>query len=112
MNAYTQPASCEQIFTIAIFLAQLIGHSIFIVPTLPGISNSILWTMLGLHYVLLLVIIYDYIYLTIKDPVDRLILNEDLAGGFPLSELKLCIICDKQVNKQSYHCMKCNRCTE
>lgn len=94
-----------------IFIAQLSGHSIFIVPILLKINHSILWILLGFHYALLLVIIYDYIYLTTKDPVDKLIINENELVKYTMSELKFCLICDSQVHKNSHHCMKCNRCT-
>jgi hypothetical protein len=75
VNSYTQSPSMEQVITLLLFIAQLAGHSVFIVPTLAGIGDPILWTLLGFHYVLLLVIGYDYIYLTTKDPVDKLVLN-------------------------------------
>ncbi len=75
VNAYTQKPSPEQILTAILFILQLAGHSVFIVPTVKTISNAVLWSMLGFHYALLLVIGYDYIYITTKDPVDRLILD-------------------------------------
>jgi hypothetical protein len=73
------------VLTLLIFILQLAGHSVFIVPTLPGISNSILWTMLGFHYALLLVIGADYLYLTTKDPVDKLIISESQIVKYKLS---------------------------
>lgn len=32
--------------------------------------------MLGFHFVVLVVVGHDYIYLTKKDPVDRMVVNE------------------------------------
>jgi hypothetical protein len=75
VNAYTQKPVFEQILTLFIFIMQLVGQSVFIVPLLPGISSSILWIMLGFHYATLIMIGYDYVYLTTKDPVDRMITN-------------------------------------
>lgn len=112
VNAYTQTPSFEQILTLILFIAQLAGHSLFIVTTLKSINNVVLWSMLGFHYSLLLVIFYDYIYITTKDPVDRIIVNEQLAAKYSSLDVKMCLICNCQVHKNSHHCMKCNRCTE
>jgi hypothetical protein len=76
VNSYTQSPSREQILTLLLFIAQLIGHCAFVIPVLPSINHSVLWTMLGFHFVLLMAVAYDYIYLTTKDPVDRMVLDE------------------------------------
>lgn len=112
VNSYTQPPSKEQIITLLLFFAQLAGHSAFVVPVLPSINHSILWTMLGFHFVLMMAVAYDYIYLTTKDPVDRMVLNEELAAKYSSALIKQCLICNCQVHKNSHHCMRCNRCTE
>lgn len=112
VNSYTQPPSKEQIITLLIFTTQLVMHSAFIVPTLSSIGHCILWTMLGFHYVLLIAIAYDYIYLTTKDPVDRMVVDEELAAKYSSGLVKQCLICNCQVHKNSHHCMRCNRCTE
>lgn len=75
VNAYTQPPSGEQILTLLLFAGQLAGHAILIIPIISSISDSILWTMLGFHFVLLVAVGHDYIYLTTKDPVDRMVIN-------------------------------------
>jgi hypothetical protein len=75
VNSYTQSPSREQVLTLILFTAQLAGHSALLIPALPAIGNSILWTMLGFHFVLLLAVAHDYIYLTTKDPVDRMVVN-------------------------------------
>jgi hypothetical protein len=76
VNSYTQPPSREQIITVILFAAQLAGHAALIIPVIPPADDSILWTMLGFHFVLLLAVGHDYIYLTTKDPVDRMVVNE------------------------------------
>lgn len=78
-NAYTTPFSCEQIATFLIFLTQLILYCVFVVPTLDDIRQAILWVLLSFTFGLLLVIAYDYIFLTVTDPVDRLVTNEELV---------------------------------
>ena len=75
-NAYSQTPSLEQIITVVIVILQIVLHSVFVVPALPKVNQAILWVILGLHYFLLLFLIYDYLYLTIKDPVDKLVINE------------------------------------
>jgi hypothetical protein len=75
VNAYTQPFSREQILTLILFSVQLAGHSALLIPIISKVSHSILWTMLGFHFVLLLAVAHDYIYLTTKDPVDRMVLG-------------------------------------
>lgn len=57
-------------------------HSVFVVPTLNNLDSPILWVLLGLHYVFLLIIGYDYVFLTTMDPVDRLVVNEELVSRF------------------------------
>jgi hypothetical protein len=59
--------------TLILFITQLILHSVFVVPTLDDIKHVILWILLGFTYGMLLVIIYDFIYLTTTDPVDPLV---------------------------------------
>jgi hypothetical protein len=45
------------------------------VPALPAIASSVLWVLLGFFYTMLLLIAYDYIYLTVTDPVDPLLVR-------------------------------------
>ena len=75
-NAYTSPFSCEQVITLILFIIQLVLHSVFVVPVLDDIHHAVLWVLLALHYVLLIGIAFDYINLTINDPVDPLVLDE------------------------------------
>ena len=36
-------------------------------------DQPILWVLLGFHFLTLLMVVRDYIYLTTKDPVDKLV---------------------------------------
>jgi hypothetical protein len=63
------------VLTLILFIAQLTLHSVFIVPVLDDIGHAVLWVLLSFHYVLLLVMAYDYLYLTVTDPVDPLVLS-------------------------------------
>ena len=90
----------------------LILHSIFIAPPiLEVIEHPILVFMLGLNYFLLVIIIYDYLILTIKDPVDSIVGGMMDHNTCKLEELKKCLVCNSNVLQHSYHCMRCNRCT-
>jgi hypothetical protein len=63
-------------------MAQLILYCVFVVPTLDDIRHAILWVLLGFTFGLLLVIAYDYIFLTVTDPVDPLVINEELVHRY------------------------------
>lgn len=75
-NAYTTRLSCEQIVTLILFVIQVVLHSVFVIPPMDDIGHAVLWVLLAFHYLLLLGIAYDYLYLTLTDPVDPLVLNE------------------------------------
>ena len=81
-NACTTPLALEQVITVILFLLQLALHSIFIIPPLDDISHVLLWILLGFHYILLLAIIYDYIYLSATDPVDPLVLDQEMMTRY------------------------------
>lgn len=81
-------------------------------PAVVDHCHAVLWVLVGIQYAMLLLIVYDYCYLTLEDPVDELVVNEELVAKFSVFEVRTCPICDKQVKKNSYHCMRCNRCTE
>ena len=59
--------------TLIIFILQLVGHSLFVVPGVVRVDQPILWVLLGFHFLTLLMVARDYIYLTTKDPVDKLV---------------------------------------
>lgn len=50
-------------------------HCIFVVIPLLALNNCILYVLLAINFVLLLIIIIDYVKITILDPVDSLILD-------------------------------------
>jgi hypothetical protein len=58
-----------------LFTLQVVLHSVFVIPPLDDINHAALWVLLGFHYLLMIAIGYDYIYLTVTDPVDPLVLN-------------------------------------
>jgi palmitoyltransferase len=68
--------------------------------------------LLGFHFALVAAVGYDYVGLTRGDPVDQLLLHEELTVKYPPEELVMCILCSGQVRRTSHHCMKCDRCTE
>lgn len=77
VNAYSHPPSMEQIIAVVSYLVVLVLHSVFITPPIVSvIRHPLLIFMLALHYALVLVIAYDYICLTVKDPIDPLITGE------------------------------------
>ena len=83
INACTHPPSKEQIITIIIYIIQLTLHSIFVLPGLISMNydphKSILYFLLVLFYVLLVLIIYDFVWISVHDPVDRIIVDPDRA---------------------------------
>lgn len=111
VNGYSHPPSKEQIITIILYLFIIIIHSIYIVPAIIHICHPILYAFLGLHYISFLVILYYYLWITIQDPVDRVISNPELLKNIPDDALWECVICGKR-QLESYHCKKCGRCAE
>lgn len=76
------------------------------------INHAVLIFLLALHYALFALIVFDYIYLTAKDPVDSLVnKTADVTRQLP-TQIKKCMICNCSVFLKSYHCMRCNRCTQ
>ena len=70
---------------------------------------------MSLYYLSLLVLIIDYVIITRFDPVDRLLIDKAKLQFFKLnnpSQLVYCQLCRTHRHVKSYHCGKCNRCTE
>ena len=109
-NAYTQRASFEQVLTIILFVVITALFSTFVTSAAVAIGSEILWTLVGLTYALLLLICYDYCFLTCSDPVDDLILK--IKREHQEGDLLFCRDCNSQVHSKSHHCRKCNRCSE
>lgn len=78
---------------------------------MDDIGNAILWVLLAVTFAVFLGIAYDYIYLTVKDPVDPLVSGEETGRRFAIDDLTFCVICDRQVQINSHHCFRCDRCT-
>lgn len=97
VNAYSQPFSCEQIITLFVATTQIALHAVFVIPSLPAIESIILWVMLGYCCAVLVLVGYDYMVVTVSDPVDPLVEQEELASGRAMGELKFCLLCDCQV---------------
>ena len=66
--------------------------------------------LVGVTYTLLVLMFYDYCYLTCTDPVDYLILG--VKKGYSDLERVTCTECQRVVHRESYHCHSCGRCTE
>ena len=100
----------EQILTITLFLTIAILHAIFITVSAVHLDSAIFWVLIGVTYVLNLLIVYDYLFLTCTDPVDDLILA--VEKKYKPGEVTRCDDCNSRVHIKSYHCKKCNRCVE
>lgn len=61
---------------------------------------------------LLCAIVYDYLWIAIHDPVDRVVCDPQLAEGIDKNRLDFCSFCDAKRLIGSHHCWKCGRCTE
>ena len=105
----------QQVITILIFIAQLALHSVFVVPGIFDVNDKlqkdILIIILAFFYALLLLICYDYLWISCHDPADRILFYPDRMQGYALEELDDCSQCGKK-QITSYHCNRCGRCTE
>ena len=90
-------------------------HSVFVVPGILSVEESIqkiiLIILLAFFYSLLLLIIYDFCYISYKDPVDTLLEQPERVEAMKFEELDDCTECGKK-QVTSYHCNRCGRCTE
>ncbi len=84
VNAYSQPFSCEQVVTLFIVTTQIALHAVFVVPALPAIGSTVLWVMLGYCCAVLVLVVYDYMVVTVSDPVDPLVEREELASRWAM----------------------------
>ena len=74
VNGCTHPPSLIQVFAI-FFILVIITLQANILSLIVDISQAILTTIMALSYLILLLIIYDYIKMIIIDPVDPRVLN-------------------------------------
>ena len=113
INAYTIKPVFEQILTIVLMIILIVFHSIFLVNPIIIINDSILLFLLALHYLFLFLMIVIYIVITNSDPVDRCIIDPAYnIAQKNKSCVKYCDLCKSIVIQRSYHCKRCNRCTE
>jgi hypothetical protein len=75
VNGCTHQPSFMQVLAI-FFMVAIIALQANIVSLIADISHAILTTMMALSYIILLLIIYDYIKMIIIDPVDPRLLDE------------------------------------
>lgn len=74
VNGCTHTPSLMQVFAI-FFMLVIIALQANILSLIVDISHAILTTIMGLSYLILLLIIYDYVKMIIIDPVDPRVLN-------------------------------------
>lgn len=82
-------------------------YSVMMVPPIFKWNNIPLIVFMAILYALFIPIAYDYMFLSCQDPVDRRV-YEDLGDE---TDTKLCSKCQRRVSKQTYHCLRCDRCT-
>ena len=128
INAYTMKPCKEQIITLVLVILLVILHAIFNVGAIFQVNHPILFIMFSIHYLLVVLLTIIYILITLKDPVDDLIIDrakranvvfhtsgETMKSRSSTSAVsdkyKYCKLCLSQVHFKSYHCKRCNRCT-
>lgn len=67
----------EQVFTVIFFLVLVVLDCVFVAYPVSVIDSSILWVIFVVTYLLLFIMVYDYLVLTCTDPVDDLLLKID-----------------------------------
>lgn len=113
VNAYTISVCWEQIFVVFMVLIQIVLHSVFLITPLTTIKHPILYFSMVLYYLLLILQILDYVIITRNDPVDRCLVKTGfLTKQQKKRNTRKCDLCRSQVTIKSYHCKRCNRCTE
>lgn len=114
-NACSKRPSILCLITIILYLGLIVLHIFYILlPIVQGYvsSNPIIYVLLALHFMLLCAIVYDYLWIAIHDPVDRVVCDPQLAEGIDKNRLDFCSFCDAKRLIGSHHCRKCGRCTE
>lgn len=108
-NGCSQKLSCGQVFALIFFLAIETVHLVLI-RVIVDMDIIIAYVMMGLAFLSLVFVAIDYVYLICFDPADPRLADPDLAKEG--EELQLCVECDRNVLKNSYHCRACQRCVE
>jgi hypothetical protein len=81
-NACSNTPSVLFFITIILYLGLVALHITYIfTPIIKGniTSNPILYIIVGLYFILMIGIIYDYTWIAIHDPVDRIVFDPKLA---------------------------------
>lgn len=77
-------------------------YSVFTVPPIIKWNNVPMIVFMAVAYLLCLVMIFEYLRLTITDPVDVRVKGVSLGG-----ETKVCTRCNVEVGVKTFHCLKC-----
>ena len=94
-------------------LTLIVLHFVFLTSAIQSINSPILWVLFGIYFGLLLIIIVSYIQIVTFDPVDRCLIDPIfLIEQRSNLNVNYCTICRSDVTIRSYHCKKCNRCTQ
>ena len=90
----------------------MVFHSI-LMSNIIRINSVILQVIIAFHYVFLIIVIINYIVLLLVDPVDpRLEDTEFKEKDKDQKLLVWCPACRANVHVYSYHCKRCNRCSD
>jgi hypothetical protein len=112
-NACSTTPSPLFFITIILYLSIIALHLVYIfTPIIKGniTKNPILYIIVGFYFLLLFAIIYDYIWIAIHDPVDRIVYDPKLADNIESKWLSYCPCCGVRLSG-SHHCKQCMRCT-
>jgi hypothetical protein len=107
VNGCTKQFECEQIFWAMGMLTIIALYCAFTVTAIVKWDSAVLIVFMVITFVICLIMGYDYVVLTIADPVD-----ERIKGVLVIAETKYCSICRCNVGVKTYHCIKCSRCTD
>jgi hypothetical protein len=82
INACSKRPSLLCIITLVLYLGLVGLHFAYIFPAIISgkiTDLPIIYIMLGLHFILLIAVIYDYIWILVHDPVDTVVHDPQLA---------------------------------
>lgn len=114
-NACSHRPSILCVITITLYLGITVLHIFYIlIPITKGkiSQNPILYVLVALHFILLAVIVFDYLWIAVHDPVDRIVYDAQLSNRIQPQYLDHCSICNAKRLIGSHHCSKCERCTQ
>ncbi len=92
-NACSRKPAFKCILTIVLYLALVVLHFVYIFPAIISGKVSpfpILYIMLAFHFALLIAILYNYLWILVHDPVDRIVYDAQLAEKIEPSMLTFC----------------------